>query len=192
MTLHEDKTFSIHRLIRQVVEYHAQPTFSDIENLIGSLIEKMEPNPHLSRIKANVPWLKYSISVEKVIETVKVEKIAALQNYIAESYTELGQYIEALKYHQKALHTSQSQKVINQSNIAASCSNIADVHRMLKNYDKALEFNLKAVEIYEDFDSTNPEHLATSYNNLALIHQSLGDFQEAIICQEKSISIWQT
>ena len=98
-SLHEDKTFSIHRLIQQAVEYQLQPGFEDVEGLVERMTQKMNTDAYTSRIAATVPWINYATAVADFFTAEKQEQIATLQNNIALTYRALGQYDQALAYH---------------------------------------------------------------------------------------------
>lgn len=60
LTQFEDKRFAIHRLIRQVVEYHLKPGYADLEALVEAMIGKMAQDAYTNPIIDNFPWIRFA------------------------------------------------------------------------------------------------------------------------------------
>jgi tetratricopeptide (TPR) repeat protein len=191
LTWHEDKTFSIHRLIRQVAEYQLRPRFEDVEALVGSMIRMLEVDAYTSRIKASVPWLKYATTVEHFFSEEKQTLIAELQNEIALIYSDLGQYAEALRHHQKCLAIREAVLAADHPNLAQSYNNIAGVYQELGQYSEALRYHQKCLAIREAVPAADHSKLAQSYNNIAGVYHKLGQYSEALGYQQNCIAIWK-
>ncbi|MEZ4995618.1 MAG: tetratricopeptide repeat protein [Saprospiraceae bacterium] len=192
LTLHDDQTFSIHRLIRQVAEYQLQTVYADVQALVESMIQKMNVDGYNSPIAATVPWMNYATTVADFFITEKHEPIAALQNNIATTYSALGQYEQALGYHQKAQAILEVVLESNHPELAQSHNNIAETYRALGKYEQALGYHQKAQSIWEAVLEANHPYLATSYNNIALTYRDLGQYEQALGYHQKAQSIWES
>lgn len=189
ITLHEDKTFSIHRLIRQVVEYQLHPKFSDIETLVETIIQKMDVDAYTSRILGDVSWINYAVAIENFITTEKHQKIAILQTNIALTYYELGQYNLAMNYCKKAVEIRETILDSQHPDLAIAYNNIANMHWSIGQYEEALRYHKKALAIRESvLDNLHPD-LAKSYNNIAITSSALGNYDEVLNYLKKALTI---
>lgn len=192
LTLHEDKTFSIHRLIRQVLGYQLSPNFEDLRTLVERMIQKMNTDVYSNRITTTAPWLSYAIAVEVYLPEEKQGQVASLQNNIALTFRALGQYEEALGYHIKALAIREEVLGDNHPDFATSYNNIALTFYGLGRYEEALDHDQKALAIREEVLDDNHPDLATSYNNIAASYRALGQYEEALGFNKKALSIRET
>lgn len=189
LSLHEDKTFSIHRLIRQVVEYQLQPGFEDIKMLIESMVKKMSVDSYTHPLTDTVPWVNYATAVADFFNVEMREQVAALQNNIALTYRVLGQYKEALSFHQKARDIYEAVLDAKHPDLATFYNNIALTYRDLGQYKKALDYHQKAISIRRGMLEMNNPDLGTSYNNIAETYRDLGKYKEALGFHQKALSI---
>ena len=189
LNLHEDKTFSIHRLIQQVAEYQLHPDFVGVETLVEVLTQRMSVDAYASRITIAVSWLKYATNVANFLNAEKHERMARLQNNIGLTFSDLGQYEEALRYHQKALAIGKSVLDINHLSLATYYNGIAITFNGLGQYKEALCYHRKALAIGEAVLDTNDLGLSAYYNNIAGTHNLLGQYKEALRYHQKALAI---
>lgn len=189
LNLHEDKTFSIHRLIRQAAIYQLQPTLSDVIVLIETIIQKTQGNELRNSITQNVPWLPYALAIEDYFEAEKNEATAVIQNNIAGIFHAMGQYAQALVFLQKTADTYEAIYDPSHYLTALTYHNLAEVYRSIGQYEQALECNQKALAIREAALDANHPVLAQSYNNRAEICRAMGHFEEALQWHQKALAI---
>lgn len=189
LSLFEDKTFSIHRLIRQVVEYQLSPSFYDAEALIEAMIVKTSADLYVNPLTANAPWLKYAAAIERFFNREEHEKLTDLRENIGSIYIELGQYSEALEYGQKVIGFKEKMLSEDRLGLANSYKQLAAMHCGLGQYAEAKQFQEKTIAIEEVVLHKHHPDLADSYGGLAEIYLYLGQFLEAIEFQKKAIAI---
>lgn len=189
ITRHEDRTFSAHRLVRQVAEYQLQPTLADVEVLLVTMTQKMHADAFTNPLKENVPWLSYATSIAHFFAGVQSEELATLQNNIAEVYRPLGQYEEALNLHQSALATRDSLLDAQHPSIGDSYHNTANTLYNLGQFEEALKYHEKALAIRESSPDSQKYRLAYSYNNIALSYRGMKQYQKALDYHQKALAI---
>lgn len=192
LTLHEDKTFSIHRLISKVAEYHLHLGFEDLETLVERLIQKMNVDAYTSRVTATAPWINYATTVANYFTEENQVQLATLQNTIAKAYRSFGQYEEALDYSQRALAIRESVLRTNHPDVAKSYNDIANTYRSLRQFEEALDYSQKALAIVESVLGANHPDLAGYYNDIANIYRSLRQYEEALVYHQKTQTIGES
>lgn len=190
LVLNKDKTFSIHRLVQQVVEYQLYPTtLADVEMLVDTIIQKTKKDAYSDPVKTNSLWINYATKVEQFISQEKDERIVKLQNNIAQLFLTMGQYEKALEYQKKALDIITSIPGIQSSDLAIYHNNIAAIFYSLGKYKEALTYYNKTLSIREKTLSSHHPDLAVSYNNLAAVYKDLRQYDEALSYHKKALSI---
>lgn len=188
LTFHEDKSFSIHRIIRQVAEYQLQPEFEDGATLVESMTQKMDVDVYTSRIEA-ASWIGYATTVANYFTTKLHGQMVILQSYIGLTYRALGQYEQALSFQQKELVAREAILGANHPALSASYSNIGLTYRDLGQNKQALDYHQKALAIRGTLLRANHPDLATSYNNIGLTYSDLGQYEKAIDYYLKALEI---
>lgn len=189
VTRHEDKTFSAHRLIRQVAEYQLRPTLADVEALLTTIARKMHADAYTNPIKENAPWLSYATSIAYFFVGGQSEGLATLQHNIAEAYRPLGQYSEALAFHQNALAARNSLLDAQHPSLGDSYHNTANTFYNLGQFEEALKYHEKALAIRESGPDPQKYRLAYSYNNIALTYRGLKQYEKALAYHQKALAI---
>ncbi len=186
---HEDQTFSVHRLIRQVLEYQLEPKFDDIKSLLDSMIDKMRPDAHESFVTKNKPWLEYAVAVEAFIEDVIHKDVAILQDYLGRINRSMGRYQEALEYHKKGILIAGQVLGSKDPDLAVSYNEIGLLYSDMGGHEEALTYYGKSIAIFEEVLGAKHSFLATSYNNIGNLYLDMGGHEEALTYYEKSIAI---
>lgn len=192
LTRHENKTFSIHRLIRKVTEYHLQPGFDDVKELVETMIQKMSLDVHTNPLTDNGPWIIYASEVANFVGKENNEQIAELQSNIANGYYALGIYDKALQYHKNALLTREACLDVDDPKIAQSNSEVALAYLDLGQANEALKYNLKALQIYESVLEANHLDLARFYSDFFLNYRALGQYEEGLRYLKKGQQIYES
>ncbi len=189
LSQHENNTFSIHRLIRQVVEYQLQPSFEDAKILVKSMIDKMSVDAYASRITATVPWINHAITLENYFHRENQKEIANLQHEIAANYRSLGQNDEALRYIQKSFSILKPEFDINLPKLAGYYNNIAAIYHDLGKHSEALRYQEKSLIVLDSVPSPNKFELAHCYCNMAKYYRSLGLYEKALYNNQRSLTL---
>jgi tetratricopeptide (TPR) repeat protein len=109
----------------------------------------------------------------------------AVCNNLGCVYRSLGQYQEALNFHQQSLEIQR--EIGNHNGEANSLMNLGNVYQSLGQYQEALNFYQQSLEIEREIDNHNGE--ASSLGNLGNVYQSLGHYQEALNFHQQSLEI---
>ena len=104
---------------------------------------------------------------------------------------DLGQFIEAKEYLEKALIIQKKIYGEEHTNVATSYNNLALVCRGLRENNKAKEHYKKAVSIKEKIFHEEHDEVADIYGHLASVCVELGQYCEADEFQEKQAQIFR-
>ncbi|WP_083617834.1 tetratricopeptide repeat protein, partial [Planktothrix serta] len=99
----------------------------------------------------------------------------------------LGQYSQAIKYHEKSLEIVQ--EIGDRRGIAASLGNLGNAYDSLGQYQRAIDFHQQSLEIEQEIG--NRRGVAASLGSLGNAYQSLGQYQRAIDFHQQSLEIKQ-
>ena len=95
LTLHENKSFSIHRLIQQVAEYQLKPVYADVK----TLVERISNLLHIDQAKDNpvdkFPYVIFGAHIQQVMLDPIEADFASFQSNLALVYQDLGDYEQA-------------------------------------------------------------------------------------------------
>ncbi len=132
--------------------------------------------------------------VEAVLEQVgdRLEEswdTGALYNRLGSVHSDQGTYVQAEKYHQKALSIALNMLGKNHPNTATSYNNLGNDYDNQGKYAQAEECHRKALDIYRK--ALGEDHLftATSYNSLGAVYQHQGKNAQAEACSRKALNI---
>jgi len=102
---------------------------------------------------------------------------------------EMGEYSEALSYHEKALDIQEESLPSNHSDLARSYNDIGLVYNNMGEYATALRCHEKALDIRKKSLPPNHPDLARSYNDIGLVYNNMGDYSKALQYHEKALEI---
>jgi len=166
-------------------------------------VYKNKSNHDTVRIKAlhDATWyLVYSdanLAQKYAFTEIDFAKKTNNDPYLAKAYNTLGacnhmlgNYQQAIQYHEKAL--ALRTQLNDQKGMAASLSNLGAAYEGLGSFPLSLEYYLKGLRIEEKIKNT--EGLAQSYNDIGMIYDNMatvsenpGDYKRAIDYFEKSV-----
>ena len=112
---------------------------------------------------------------------------AASLNSLGNASDSLGQYQQAIEYHQQSLKIFQD--IGDISGIASSLNNLGNVYNSLGKYQQALEYYQQSLKIFQYIG--NISGIAKSLNNLGSASRNLGQYQQAIEYHQQSLKISQ-
>jgi tetratricopeptide (TPR) repeat protein len=130
----------------------------------------------------------YEILLEK--EITESEK-ALIYNQLVQVKNDLGEYQEAIRFHEKAFAIQQQSLPPNHPDLASAYCNIGVVYKNMGDYSKALSYYEKDLEISQKSFPPNHPDLASSYNNIGVVYQKMGDYPKAFPYYEKDLEISQ-
>jgi tetratricopeptide (TPR) repeat protein len=114
-------------------------------------------------------------------------KIAAALTSLGNAYDSLGDYQQAIDYHQQALVIFQ--EIGDRSGIAISLNNLANAYQSLGEYQQAIVYDQQSLVIKQEIGARSG--IASSLNNLGNAYDSLGEYQQAIDYHQQSLVIAQ-
>ena len=117
--------------------------------------------------------------------------IASSYIWIGNSFSELGNYQEALENQVKALNLRKDLLGEKHPDVAASYNNVSSILSDLGRYEEALKINMQALDIVKAIFGEKHPHVATSYNNVGLALNDLGRYKEALKMQEQSLGLYK-
>jgi tetratricopeptide (TPR) repeat protein len=123
-------------------------------------------------------------------ETTESEK-AFIYNQLGQVKDNLGEYQEAIRFHEKAFAIQQQSLPPNHPDLASSYNNIGNVYDSMGDYSKALSSHEKALAIQQQSLPPNHPDLAHYYSNIGVVYQKMGDYSKALSSYEKYLEISQ-
>ena len=111
--------------------------------------------------------------------------MANAYNYIGNTYSVQGNYIEALAFFLKSLNLEE--KLENKKGMAMIYNNIGNVYISQGDYPNALEYHLKSLEFKEKLDDKNG--MANAFNAIGVIHYYQENYSKAIAYYSNSIKL---
>jgi serine phosphatase RsbU (regulator of sigma subunit) len=99
----------------------------------------------------------------------------------------LGNYVEALKYHQSALQIHK--KNSDRRGMAASTHNLGILYQKLEQYDSSLEYYNQALKYWKELDEEY--NLASTLNSIGAVSELKGNLNEALIYYKQALAIWE-
>ena len=109
---------------------------------------------------------------------------AALGN-LGNVYLSLGQYQQAIDFHQQSLDIDQA--IENRQGEASSLGNLGNVYNRLGQYQQAIDFQQQHLDIARELGDRRGE--AAALGNLGSAYFSLGQYQQAIDFHQQSLDI---
>ena len=111
--------------------------------------------------------------------------ISDFLNVLGMNYYELGQWAEALKYHENSL--SLREEIGDQHGIATSSNNMGIIYAAQWYYAKSIRYHTRSLAIKKDLG--NKAGVTISLNNIADIYTELGDYNVALDYYFRSLEI---
>ncbi|NEP02757.1 MAG: tetratricopeptide repeat protein [Symploca sp. SIO2E9] len=114
-------------------------------------------------------------------------KLSASLTFLGNAYYSLGQYQQAIEYHQKSLKIFRA--IGNRSGIANSLNNLGIAYNFLRQYQQALDYLQQSLQIFQQIP--NHSGIAKSLMNLGIAYNCLGKYQQALDYLQQSLQIFQ-
>jgi len=103
---------------------------------------------------------------------------------------DIGEYVEALECHEKALAIRLKVCGEEHPTIALSYKNIGNVYLNKGEYEKALEYLQKSLAIRLKVYGEEHPTIADSYNNIGVVYLHTGEYEKALEYLQKALTIW--
>lgn len=189
LTKHEDNSFSIHRLIRQITEYKLKPKYDDLEALVKNLTIALYKDDFGNSVIDNFPWVKYANNIINYLNGFEKFEVSVLQNNLGLVLHDLGNYADAKrliemvsKSFERYLGPQDEGTILSYSNLAFTLKELGDHLGAKILLEKVLKFN------EAKFGPADPK-TAQAYSNMATVVQELGDYHKAKKLLEQAIKV---
>lgn len=184
--------YSIHRLLQQVTR-QSQNEKEGFKQAWKVVIDNYPKKERFENWRQAETWIAQAKSIEghHDFQTFSEEEQANMLDMIGSSLRDLGRYMEALKYRQKALGTWEKVFLLYSPDLAKKYNNIAVNLRDLGLFKDALEHNQKALKVLEEALPPGHPDLAMSYNNVGIGLRDLGRYTEALEHKQIALDIWK-
>ncbi|MFN8805518.1 MAG: tetratricopeptide repeat protein, partial [Bacteroidota bacterium] len=151
------------------------------------LIQGLQEKGNALRLKGDLTRaLQSFLQAAKLVEEKKGKaKLGALNIGIADVYSVMGNYSNAVSYYRHAIEILRT--VNDSTNMAAALLNMGDTYITMHKWDSALICTEEAGVIYEKIQSKIGE--AYSLGNLGMIYVQLGDDKKAERIMNKAIEL---
>lgn len=143
-------------------------------------LQRFCPQVRVTDLKTS-PFLRASC-----IDLVQTSRSAALNN-LAQSYSSIGRYSDALKRHQQSLEIVRSLK--DRGREATSLNNIGTVYLHTGGYPQALSYFQEALEIAVAIGDRSQQNV--TLNNIGAAYQEQGRYAQALEARQKALKIAQ-
>ena len=135
----------------------------------------------------------YDKAIEYFLQSLEIHeknkspehKLLNLYNNIANAYSGLGKFKDALKYYDDALRISKS--INNKYAISAILINMAGIHLDMKNYSDAILYSDSALKGAKEILAVGL--IYNCYEKYALIYSEKGDYEKALEFMEQYYSL---
>ena len=136
-------------------------------------------------------YYKNALSIRQKNDSLKDKDryLAVIYGNMGEIYREMGDYSNALSFHEKARDIQQQIYSSDHVHLATTYNNMALVYKSLNDPFKALSYYKKALAIEEKLMPSLHPLLATTNNNIAQAYQHIGDYAQALVFYQKSLEI---
>ena len=179
LSRHEDKSFSIHRLIRKVLEYQLKPVYADVKTLVSSISDLLYTDQSKDNPVDKFPLVIFGESITATIPDSEEGDFAGFQSNLATVYQALGEYEQARDLLKLALESALRNFGADHSSTAVRRSNLALVYKDLGEYEQARDLLKLALEsALRNFGADHPS-TARNRSNLALVYKDLGEYEQA-------------
>jgi tetratricopeptide (TPR) repeat protein len=121
---------------------------------------------------------------EKTGERENWKYQATLAN-LGNAYQSLGQYQQAIKFHQQWLNIAR--EIGDRFGEGGALGNIGNAHQSLGQYQRAIDFHQQWLNIAREIGNRNGE--GSALGGIGLAYQSLGQYQQAIEFQQQWLNI---
>ncbi|MBR5718333.1 MAG: tetratricopeptide repeat protein, partial [Clostridia bacterium] len=170
--LRDDKGFTMHNVVSEVLRQKLHPTFADIENTAQVLNDELDAAWNDDKLRYTPqPAQAQTVALLKAFEKKEKKKllgdIALRAGLLSE---EQGSYENALWLDKRGVEIYETVLSDDSTGLATAYNNIAGVYDDKGKYDHALEYHEKALTIKEKVLGREHPDTATSYNNIAGVY----------------------
>jgi tetratricopeptide (TPR) repeat protein len=183
----DPEAYKMHLIIAEVVKRKIPPSVADLRGLIVNVANLLHVDDTKDNPVDKFPFVPYGEAALAVFPDAGEAEIGGLQNVLAIAMRDLGDYISAREFLEKALRSAEANFGENHFNTTATYSNLALVLQNLGDYAGSRELLEKVLRINEVNFGENHFNTAASYSNLASVLKDLGDYTGAKVLLTKAI-----
>ena len=187
--LRDDKGFTMHNVVSEVLRQKLHPTFADIESTAKVL--KKELYAAWNDVKLRYKPQPAQVQTLALLNAVKEDEellgdIALIAGLLSD---EQGSYENALWLDKRCVEIYETVLSDDSTELATAYNNTAAVYDAKGEYDLALEYYEKELVIREKVLGREHPDTATSYNNIALVYYAKCEYDRALEYNEKALTI---
>jgi len=187
----ENDKISIHRLTQEAIKN----SLKNEEELIEICVQIMDKQRFYdySTLKFHNDFMEMSEHIIMILKEYKKETVenAGLYHFLGRGFYELGDYSQALKWHNKALAIRE--KILDKEHLdtATTYHSIGATYGKQGNHDRASEYKEKAKVIREKVLGKMHPDTAATYNNIAENYRVQSDYEYALEYYGKALDIFE-
>ena len=187
--LRDDKGFTMHNVVSEVLRQKLHPTFADVESTAKVLKKELEEARDDDKLRYTPqPAQTQTVSMLNAVKEKKklLGDIALKAGLLSD---EQGSYENALWLDKRCVEIYETVLSDDSTELATAYNNTAVVYHAKGEYDHALEYCEKALAIVERVLGREHPNTAASYNNIAEVYRSKGEYDHALEYNEKALAI---
>ena len=187
----ETGTYRCHQMIQEVIRYKLPANTEVCRPVIRGLTNFLEYNSYVNNLlKARfVPWADGLIF--GLNDSLFDPELGLLYNNLSILKKDLGDYVNAEIFQQRAIDTFENLKEVDSVVLAQAYRNLARIKRSLGNYSESYKFQDRAIQTLLDTPNYLALDLANLYSDMALILYNLGKYNDANITQHQAIELFE-
>ncbi len=186
-----ERTFKMHRMVKEVIIYKEKVSVEDSIELIESILSFLDYNQGKDDPVDKFKWLSYGEELIDLFGQSENNKIAILKNKLARMYNYTGSYNKAIKLLNEALIIHEKNFGKESSEVAETLSDLGYFNREIGSYEEACKQHEKALLIDEKNFPENHDVLAKRMNNFALSLSDVGSKEDAINLMKRALEVYK-
>jgi tetratricopeptide (TPR) repeat protein len=190
---HELKTYSIHRLVQEVLK--AKMDEEGKKECAGKVVRALNRSfpasdyDNWQQCERQITQVEFAETELTLIWSLEIEEAGHLFNKAGYYLHQRGQYFRPEKLFMRSLMTREKVLDSEHPDVTNSLNNLAALYRSQGKYEQAEALYTRSLNIREKVLGSEHPDVATSLNNLAVLYESQGKYEEAEPLFTRSLNI---